>query len=749
MMRLLGQLSRTALIAVSVSLCFQIGCGGTAAGSDDAGQTTPDAGQVADAGQHPDAGDAGQPADAGDAGPVADAGEPDAGDAGQAADAGDAGSTPIPTDGTGVVTPASGGTISLDGGATLEVPPGAVSADTTITIARSSETPPDGALSPIFVFGPEGATFAAPITVTIPASGTAGSIYWTTAGSSTQYETVTTTFAGGAARGQISHFSRGFAGAACTESAACGAPAVCHAGALTCQSGAPVCVDSVAPDGAVCGPDLVCSAGQCLSATRTVSGTFKTFYERDDGTVEEAAGSPFQLPNFIVYPDGAGGAVHQALVTDTDGNYSVPGVPRGTYYLDDSFETGCTDAQDNFVPCMFHQMFPLTADTPDLSNFIHGRSTATFATNSTPVTLDVTGLDPWSSTDSLFVTPTQVFTTQEATHAQKPASGVTRATVTFDWSTGQFGEGVLPDAAQGDITYFYQLHAKPLAEGVDVLLADRVAVSSSFSLANGLEGGATVALQAAPLSSSVPTAVAFSQFAATLPEMNPAASLTADPSSFQPFASVEISSRPGPLAFPKGDPFAPEGWIIQARYRYPKLDTDTDFGPLSYGGFTDSTFHDVWRFIYDATFTLDVDGSKVDALVGYLVEIPVGELPDVVVPTMTPARKPLINGKDAFQPQTGVGLTPTITWTPPATGKASVYVVQINLLSAPDDATTVGFVQSRVYGTSFTVPAGFLQAGKTYNADIVALQGENDQDQPFRVGTASVQVDTMTNTFKP
>ncbi|WP_437819753.1 DUF5050 domain-containing protein [Sorangium sp. So ce1078] len=62
---------------------------------------------------------------------------------------------------------ARGGAFTAEDGFTIEVPPGAVSEETVITIERV-EGAPEGAVGPMYVLGPEGQTFDKPITLTLP-----------------------------------------------------------------------------------------------------------------------------------------------------------------------------------------------------------------------------------------------------------------------------------------------------------------------------------------------------------------------------------------------------------------------------------------------------------------------------------------------------------------------------------------------------------------------------------------------------
>lgn len=75
-----------------------------------------------------------------------------------------------PGTGSGVVTPSAGGTVkTADGRVTIDVPPGAVPADTVITITPSTSYFDDGAVVPgtVYDFSPDGIVFGAPVTMTI------------------------------------------------------------------------------------------------------------------------------------------------------------------------------------------------------------------------------------------------------------------------------------------------------------------------------------------------------------------------------------------------------------------------------------------------------------------------------------------------------------------------------------------------------------------------------------------------------
>jgi len=160
---------------------------------------------------------------------------------------------------------ASGGSLVV-GGAKLTIPAGALATAQTITMAVASDATPAGyeAYSPLFRFGPEGLTFAKPVTVSIPFTPPAGSakiaVYWSRSGSS-GYDPLAATIAGSVATVDVTHFSEGFV-AKGADSDSCPAPQKRCSGS---------CVDLLEEDancgecGRVCAKGNGCFAGVCKS----------------------------------------------------------------------------------------------------------------------------------------------------------------------------------------------------------------------------------------------------------------------------------------------------------------------------------------------------------------------------------------------------------------------------------------------------------------------------------------------------
>jgi hypothetical protein len=106
----------------------------------------------------------------------------------------------------------SGGSVEV-GGATLMIPSGALSSETSITITETTEATPEGyeAYSPLYRFEPEGLVFAVPLTITLAYVGDRGlaTLFWSRREGS-GYERLGGVPTSDDVAGEVSHFSTGF-----------------------------------------------------------------------------------------------------------------------------------------------------------------------------------------------------------------------------------------------------------------------------------------------------------------------------------------------------------------------------------------------------------------------------------------------------------------------------------------------------------------------------------------------------------
>lgn len=122
-------------------------------------------------------------------------------------------------------------------------------------------------------------------------------------------------------------------------------------------------------------------------------------------------------------------------------------------------------------------------------------------------------------------------------------------------------------------------------------------------------------------------------------------------------------------------------------------------------------------------------------------------------PVVGPPGTPLINGKDLFSFQSGVGQVPTLTWQAPNLGTATNYQVIVNSATVSGSGTTtLGGPLAYLYttGTSAQIPLGLLATGGYYYFTIAAIDcpGVDLTISPYRTSfpyaTASVVTQIVT-----
>jgi hypothetical protein len=128
--------------------------------------------------------------------------------------------------------------------------------------------------------------------------------------------------------------------------------------------------------------------------------------------------------------------------------------------------------------------------------------------------------------------------------------------------------------------------------------------------------------------------------------------------------------------------------------------------------------------------------------------------PVPIVPVVGPVTAPKVAGMDAFQPQSGVGLSPVISWTAPAVGTASgytIYVCELDASGADSSYVCVAEYVTEAGQTSFQVLPNQLETGKTYFAIITAhyLPNLGFAQHPFRFSLPWGKADVYTATFTP
>lgn len=594
----------------------------------------------------------------------------------------------------------------------------------------------------------------------------------------------------------------------CTGGAACTPANACHVGIRVCQAGTPVCTDtstnvadgtacgsaqvcsagacvascvagqSCSPAGAAdpckgyattcnatgtqtscvaaedvldrtpCGNQVVCIGGACVPSIRTVSGTFKTIYWPDDGSRSIASSPPpdGQMATAILLPDGTdAGYTTISIVLDASQSFSLSNVPAGPYFLqlDKQMFPLCPSCPTGFGQAVSTRLIELRGDSPDLTTLSAARPD--IVRQGGPfLHLDVSGLAPWVSGDSVLTATSQGFAYGRLAPLPTPAAGATAAG--GPWLEFNLG---LPDASKGDVFYAYQRSTTTIGNGAS---AGRVAAASRYARVTDLTLTPTSSSLSVTLTDTAQQTGAvradfhYSQFAALAPSVHP----SAVPGVGAALSIIAVPHSAGypdmPSAFERTSLFALN--ILAA----PPAE-DVDYGTLHYGEFLDP----LWKTYRVAVYSFDVQapyaGGPAGPAPSLVSRVMPSSDPGPIVPMLGPPTQPRIEQRDAFAGQIiGVGLRPTITWSPPTLGHATSYEVTIAGQTQPVIAGETRVLSAIVYsGRSFKLPPGFLRQGRYYSATISARSGPWDtfDHAPFHEGTPFHTADCVTGFFTP
>lgn len=588
-----------------------------------------------------------------------------------------------------------GGVIQVPGGPTLAIVPDALAANTLITVRQRASGLP-GAISTVYDFEPQGLSFARAATLSIPvdSSVTAAAIVLSGTGGS---ERVPALVANGLASAQITHLASGH-------------------------------------------------AEHSEGHTRTVKGQISTVYWADDGSKTILPGSlgPARTVPALWVP--AGNNYRRVAVSfGADSSFSVPDVPEGPYFLEVDTQW---DPATRFV-----DLLELTESTPDLSTVVTARPDVRLAANPTSFTMDLLGLTPWVKSSGDFTGDMLLFAGSQAHVYGRPQAGAGAAPplvganswhATWNWNQMSTAGAIgLPDASKGDVEYFYQRSSSPIGSGATqgvAHVATRFQRLDNLTLHDGVAGSASLTLADAPQTGSLRANLRNSHWATLLTDANPAT---------KPFRAqgVSVLAVPRSLDFP--DQPGLQASTSLAFIQGPALQ-DADYGTVAYGQFLGPSWKEARYVFYTASADVPQPGTATPYTMQLFFtsfeKIPADE---AIVPVLGPPRAPRIEGRDAFQAQTGVGLRPTISWSPPALGAATSYLVQIAATSA---APTIPLVSLNVYGvTSVQVPEGLLQSGAQYAITITSMSAPWDKldRAPFRNGMPYSTSDCVTAVFSP
>jgi hypothetical protein len=486
-----------------------------------------------------------------------------------------------------------------------------------------------------------------------------------------------------------------------------------------------------------CGHDAAPDHGD--DDPRTLHGHEEVLFRALDGTL--LSREPQDLHDRLVeaFVPGEGGAwTHLGGTASRDGRFEVPGLPPTGHF---------------WLHVGGHAYLWTDADTIDLDATVLGPSNPPRdEVGPASVAVDATGLAPWMEGDRLsYFVPSDVIYDDDLV-----GEGATSAPVAgddalhglaFDW-TGR----PLASVVAGDVALFVQYRTQTSAGGLvysaPVRRLTLAPVQQAPQSVMHVQGAMTT-----------PSELAYrlvwkrSAFAALAPAVSPG---RATASSY----AFDYSAAPGARD--------EEAWIDLplpfVRLEDPADATDghdVDSGELR----LPQPFPAAW-LVQSFVTTFAVDVALPDGQLATQLEVGVGRrtrrAPSAsapIVPTLTPARAPRVGaeGRSLFEPQEGIGTSPTITWDAPATGTPTSYRLRILRADpAPPPPGAPGWVDVGTFvvagdETSLTIPPDVLARGEHYVAILKAVdeEGEDVRTSPERVSVEFAFADLVTATFAP
>jgi hypothetical protein len=125
----------------------------------------------------------------------------------------------------------------------------------------------------------------------------------------------------------------------------------------------------------------------------------------------------------------------------------------------------------------------------------------------------------------------------------------------------------------------------------------------------------------------------------------------------------------------------------------------------------------------------------------------------LISPRVGPPRDVRINSLDATGKLTGVGMSPLVSWAPPALGVPTYYQLRLyRLYTAPGSTSLSRVLVTQLYTpqTQLRLPPELLVPGENYYLQVVSYYRPGvDPSNPFRSSAVSHYAQAFTGVFKP
>jgi hypothetical protein len=420
----------------------------------------------------------------------------------------------------------------------------------------------------------------------------------------------------------------------------------------------------------------------------------------DDG--ELALPSDISRTTIRAIVDRNGVTTEYAGLGRADGTFEIPGVPPGPFMLRFRNFWVATSAQH------------LVLDQVAL-----GRPDAVAATLPMTITFNADNLEPWVPDSYMAIFCSNSGASSLLIFNTSPPADETAFGFTTDYSL--ITRPLLLDASRGDVLTIAQMVHQPTPYPHSV--AKRGAVVSGVTLEDGVDATIDATFTELPLD-DVALDWRTTEFEALTSAVHPTAVFARHRLSFEPVPAGLSRGRYGDgprVAFIER---APGAGNLTMNLRYGNPYAGTAIAPA---------------YLAEMTFDYQLAGATPRTISAFIRQGgPLNAIDGVPLrPLLSPPSMLRINGQPATTERTGVGVRPTISWSPPAIGVPDGYLVSIYELSIVDGATMETLLATiRTRETSVTVPPTILSAGHSYFFVVAAAVngGIDYQTTPFLRG---------------
>ncbi len=454
-----------------------------------------------------------------------------------------------------------------------------------------------------------------------------------------------------------------------------------------------------------------------------VKGTVIDVHVTEMGDVSSTRG-PAQFEIAAVFPDEHGAPREIFAKINTDGTFVIPNVPEVPYALRFVEFVGASVLPPRYVMNAPREI--------DLGRVFVGRADA-IAIETTPTDLAVTatGLAPWTSGDILEIFSLGSGSAGELVPTTKmyPMDGAGSLNK-YRVDTSKLLRATLVDGDKGDKATLTQL------AGTADLTAPYHSVrkkfdAPSFSQIDGVLTNVAGAFADVP-QKDIAIGIDTAAFYAFVDDVHSAADIAGK--------NIRLIAEPGGERASAS--ITPNLLICEA------LPNGTLPASFAYG----NPFPSTWAEVISADLSFSMThmaptGVPKSTIVTIGQSGPASSFTSPAMPLISPPRDIKVNDQPAQDTLSGIGFSPTITFTPPSLGTPAVYIIAIRRLD-PGGSTTRTTAIFSTTETTLRIPEGLLDFGYYYYLRI-SVRANFDITHPFKSGTTNAYAAALTGVLTP